>query len=248
MCRNVDWYMPWRRPNVLKRARTVSKWAETWAELYISKWRQYVSKWSQNMSKFGSQCVETGSTGGRNMPNLRAINIRQILVFLIYMVFISTFCFNNKRWLQNSKVYIYIWIAKVVVLPLYIGVKIGAPRQFARSSKWEGHKWGNTSHFYRIYFCPEVGKFYKCFCFLSFLKTLKGVFSEHWCWRHPMETCCALLAFCEGNSSVTGVFPSQRPVTRSFDVFLDQRLNKRLKQTVETPVIWDAITPIMTSL
>ena len=33
-------------------------------------------------------------------------------------------------------------------------------------------------------------------------------------------------------SFVTGEFPSQRPVTRSFDVFLDLRLNKRLsKQT-----------------
>ena len=33
-----------------------------------------------------------------------------------------------------------------------------------------------------------------------------------------------------GNSLVTGGFPSQRPVTRSFDVFFDQRLNKRLSK------------------
>ena len=38
----------------------------------------------------------------------------------------------------------------------------------------------------------------------------------------------ALLALCAGNSPVTGEFPSQRPVTRSFDVFFDLRLNKRL--------------------
>ena len=31
-----------------------------------------------------------------------------------------------------------------------------------------------------------------------------------------------------GNSAITGEFPSQRPVTRSFDVFFDLRLNKRL--------------------
>ena len=43
--------------------------------------------------------------------------------------------------------------------------------------------------------------------------------SQTW-WRHQMETFSALLALCEGNSSVTGEFPSQRPVTRSFDVFL----------------------------
>ena len=43
-----------------------------------------------------------------------------------------------------------------------------------------------------------------------------------------METFSALLALCAGNSSATGEFPSQKPVTRSFDVFFDLRLNKRL--------------------
>ena len=54
-----------------------------------------------------------------------------------------------------------------------------------------------------------------------------------------METLSALLAFFEGNSPVTGESPSQRPVTRSFDVLFDQ--------TIETLVIWDAIALIMTS-
>ena len=35
-----------------------------------------------------------------------------------------------------------------------------------------------------------------------------------------MKTLSALLALCEGNPPITGGFPSQRPVTRSFDVFL----------------------------
>ena len=43
-----------------------------------------------------------------------------------------------------------------------------------------------------------------------------------------METFAALRALCEGNSPVTGEFPSQRPVTQSFDVFFDLRLNKSL--------------------
>ena len=43
-------------------------------------------------------------------------------------------------------------------------------------------------------------------------------------WRHQMETFSALLALCAGNSPVTVEFPAQRPVTRSFDVFLDLRL------------------------
>ena len=45
-----------------------------------------------------------------------------------------------------------------------------------------------------------------------------------------METFSALLAFCAGNSPVPGEFPSQKPVTRSFDVFFDLRLNKPLRK------------------
>ena len=48
--------------------------------------------------------------------------------------------------------------------------------------------------------------------------------------RHQMVTFSALLALCAGNSPVTGEFPTQRPVTRSFDVFFDLRVNKRLSK------------------
>ena len=43
-----------------------------------------------------------------------------------------------------------------------------------------------------------------------------------------METISVLQAVCEENPPVTGGFPSQRPVTRISDVFIDLRLNKRL--------------------
>ena len=49
-------------------------------------------------------------------------------------------------------------------------------------------------------------------------------------WRHRKETFSALLAICAGNSQVPGEFPAQRPVTQSFDVFFDLRLNKRLSK------------------
>ena len=45
-----------------------------------------------------------------------------------------------------------------------------------------------------------------------------------------METFCALLTLRVGSLPVTGEYPSQRPVTRSFDVFFDLRLNKRLSK------------------
>ena len=59
----------------------------------------------------------------------------------------------------------------------------------------------------------------------TFIEGLTGTW-----WRHQMETFSALLAICAGNSPVPGEFPAQRPVTRSFDVFFDLRLNKRLSK------------------
>ena len=49
-------------------------------------------------------------------------------------------------------------------------------------------------------------------------------------WRHQMETFSVVLAICAGNPPATGEFPAQRPVTQSFDVFFDLRLNKRLSK------------------
>ena len=40
----------------------------------------------------------------------------------------------------------------------------------------------------------------------------------------------ALLTLCAGNSPVTGEFPSQKPVTRSFHVFFDLHLSKLLSK------------------
>ena len=53
-------------------------------------------------------------------------------------------------------------------------------------------------------------------------------------WRHQMETSSALLALCAGNSPVTSEFPTQSPVTRSFDVFFHLCLNKQLSKQ-----LWD---------
>ena len=62
-----------------------------------------------------------------------------------------------------------------------------------------------------------------------------------------MELLSALVEFCAGNSPIPGELPAQRPVTRSFGILFDLRLNQRLsKQTIVTPVIWDAITLFIT--
>ena len=50
-------------------------------------------------------------------------------------------------------------------------------------------------------------------------------------WRHQMKTYSALLALFEVNPPVTGGFPSQMPVTMSFDVLFDWLPKKRLKNS-----------------
>ena len=62
------------------------------------------------------------------------------------------------------------------------------------------------------------------------LEWAMGHVVPHTWWRHRMETFSALLALCAGNSPVTGEFPAQRAVTRSFDVFFDLHLNNRLNK------------------
>ena len=62
---------------------------------------------------------------------------------------------------------------------------------------------------------------------ISFFSDLINIMT----WWHPqMATFFTLLAFCAGYSPVTVKVPSQRPVTRSFDVVFDLRLNERLSK------------------
>ena len=57
-----------------------------------------------------------------------------------------------------------------------------------------------------------------------------GILPQHGLWTMDYETFSALLAICVGKSPVIGEFPAQRPVTRSFDVSFDLRLNKQLSK------------------
>ena len=81
------------------------------------------------------------------------------------------------------------------------------------------------------YMCQWTGR--QCISgtnnYLLSVGLLQIVLWNSW-WRHPMETFSALLAICAGNSPVPGEFPTQRPVTQSFDVFFNLRLNKRLSK------------------
>ena len=70
--------------------------------------------------------------------------------------------------------------------------------------------------------------FFKFFFLIIWLK-IYGDRLTPW-WHHNMETFSVLLAICGGNSPVPGEFPAQKPVTWSFDVFFDLRLNKWLSK------------------
>ena len=82
------------------------------------------------------------------------------------------------------------------------------------------------SQFYRASTIYTHGSRFVVFCCVLVLVSFTPM---PW-WRHQMETFSALLALCAGNSPVTDEFPTQRPVKRSFYVFFDLRLNKRLSK------------------
>ena len=73
------------------------------------------------------------------------------------------------------------------------------------------------SHWYDLCSFPLWCCVQYCISRLHMMTSSNGTFST-------------LLAICAGNSPVIGEFPTQRPVTRSFDVFFDLRLNKRLSK------------------
>ena len=83
---------------------------------------------------------------------------------------------------------------------------------------------------------------HKPYIFLQIKRLWKYYVSRNDCdtWHHQMETFSALLALFVWNSAVTGEFPSQRPVSRSFDVFFDLYQTKQLSKQ---PRRWWFVTP-----
>ena len=65
--------------------------------------------------------------------------------------------------------------------------------------------------------------------YLTITSDMAWLVTSSW-WRHQMETFSALLTICAGNSPVPGEFPTQKPVTQSFDIFFDLHLNKLLSK------------------
>ena len=87
----------------------------------------------------------------------------------------------------------------------------------------------NISHIYHISHKIVSIYYFKTHKTVNITCYRTSIFMSSW-WRHQMETFYALLAPCVGNPPVTGEFPTQRPVARRFDVFVDLRLIKRLSK------------------
>ena len=126
---------------------------------------------------------------------------------------ISKFCglsmvFQQVLWHNGIYQQFSIWIHKRYTIDMRIGVFVSFARvQVIANQSQCSFKIFDSNHFIAILL--------RRFC--------------TW-WRHQMETFSALLAICAGDSPVSGEFPTQRPVTRSFDVFFDVRLIKRLSK------------------
>ena len=96
--------------------------------------------------------------------------------------------------------------------------------------QWEDSFLFNGTLVTALYRCSIPWKLLVPRLLMPWLLTLPCLLPFLLWWRHQMETFSALLALCEGNPPVTGGFPSQRPGTRSFDIFFDLCLNKRLSK------------------
>ena len=91
---------------------------------------------------------------------------------------------------------------------------------------WNACSWHQSTHV-RFLCCHYFGGNWPPLPFAGLLLKLKPLYTIYHDdvikWKH-------FPTLCVGNSSVTGEFPLQRPVTQSFDVFFDRRLNKRLSK------------------
>ena len=128
-----------------------------------------------------------------------------------FMNFLDSFIGHRIPWVNSI-----IWLTKNIGLIYYVHVEM----KCHRTGSFDYH--GLSS-------MPTLISLLPLWCVGWNHLAIPKRFGNAW-WRHQMETCSALLAICAGNSPVPGEFPAQRPVTRSFDVFFDLRLNKRLSK------------------
>ena len=146
-------------------------------------------------------------------------NIETMSVYTIFLIQSSTPLFSSlhiSQWNHRRCFKIEMFSLHVIVASsLYWNILGIWFRIYSVWTPWRHSQWPMKS--LEIWWHSE--------CYVNYCHNLTGPW-----WRHQMETFSALLDLCAENSPVPGEFPSQRPVTRSFDVFFDLRRNKRLSK------------------
>ena len=148
----------------------------------------------------------------RNMASLG--NYELVIILLRWWIWVKwSMLIGAKR--NNDKTFTIFWCTVHINEDPDGYVTHRDPQQMAYHGRW---------NFIHIFFCMKTfGSWHEIQSLMVQLIKYEG---SWWC--HQMETFPALLAVCAGNSPVTGEFPAQRPVSRSFAVFFDLCLNKRL--------------------
>ena len=86
--------------------------------------------------------------------------------------------------------------------------------------------WDNLSCYVRVWYKRMIMLSWRfCFCYFK-INALSNIALIY----VILELIFRVMALCAGNSPVTGEFPWQRPVARSFDVFFDLCLSKRFSK------------------
>ena len=100
-----------------------------------------------------------------------------------------------------------------------------------------------------VYYYGDVGQVEPAFGWFTYISRWTSYWTWTW-WRHQMETFSALLALCEGKPRVTGgsLHKGQWRWALMFVCSFLSAPEETVEQTMETPVIWDAIALIITSL
>ena len=105
-------------------------------------------------------------------------------------------------------------------------------RRCALSFVYQSHMSYWSKHAYVTATCAEFwdtifGIIHDMVDHISVSSAGKWIIHPHRMMTSSNENIIRLTGLCAGNSPVTGEFLAQRPVTRSFDVFFDLRVNKQ---------------------
>ena len=154
-------------------------------------------------------------------PQTKLLRVETI-EHILYLRYFYTFHNYVKTVLVNDITSIFIKCRRGLILTDVIWMWIkGFGRYFRKNDAFltgENNEWSLFTTTLALAVLPQY----------MTAQELCAQFALHSWWRHEMETFSALLAICSENSPVPGEFPAQRPVTRSFDVFFDLHLSKRL--------------------